>query len=72
MLTAMAAATTATKAMMSVTTTVVVMMAAAVTVMDTVMAVGAAMAMGIAMEAMATPPTAAVVAMVKAVKTTIS
>jgi hypothetical protein len=36
------------------------------------MAAGAAMAMATAMGAMATPPIAAVVAMVKAVKTTIN
>jgi hypothetical protein len=66
MSTVKAAATTATKAMTSVTTTVAVMMAAAVTVMATVMVVGAAMAMATAMAAMATPPTAAVPAMMKA------
>ncbi len=57
---------------MSVTATVAVMMAAAVTVMATVMAAGAAMAMATAMVAIETPPTAAVAAMVKAVKTTIN
>ncbi len=42
------------------------------TVMATVMTVGAAMVMGTTMVAMATPPTVAVAAMVKAVKTTIN
>ncbi len=42
------------------------------TVMATVMVAGAAMAMAAAMAAMVTPPTAAVAAMVKAVKTTIN
>jgi hypothetical protein len=72
MSTAMAVAMTATKAMTSVRTTVVVMMAAAVTVMATVMVVGVAMAMATVMAVMATPPTVAVVAMVKALKTTIN
>ncbi len=40
--------------------------------MATVMVAGAAMAMTTAMGAMATPPTAAVMAMVKVVKTTIN
>ena len=40
--------------------------------MATVMVAGAAMAMATAMVVMATPPTAAVTAMVKVVKTTIN
>jgi hypothetical protein len=48
------------------------MMAAVMTVMATVMVAGAAMVMVTAMAAMATPPSAAVMAMVKGVKTTIN
>jgi hypothetical protein len=56
----------------SVAMTVAVMMAAAVMAMATVMVAGAAMAMATVMGAMTTPLTVAVVAMVKAVNTTIN